>query len=311
MTTIEDSTTPPDLRAVAEIAERELELAPAAVENLLDCHLGLCRWIAEQQRARGATLVLGVNGAQGSGKTTFCHFAELILERVFGLRTRGFSIDDLYLPKAERERLAREIHPLLRTRGVPGTHDVPLGLELLDRLSEDNAGRPIPLPSFDKSIDDRRPEADWQAVEGPVDVVVFEGWCVGIGPEPEDALDAPINRLEAEEDPHGTWRRWVNQRLATDYTELYARLHHLVFLQVPGFEQVREWRRLQEAKLARRHPGAPGLMDDDALDRFLQHYERLTRHALRTLPTTADAVCALDEDHRLHGPTWRGDRDLP
>ncbi len=34
------------------------------------------------------------------------------------------SIDDYYLSKIERLRISQKVHPLLITRGVPGTHDI-------------------------------------------------------------------------------------------------------------------------------------------------------------------------------------------
>ena len=276
-----------------------LDLDAEACRALLAAHLPLCRVIDHHRRRHGGPMVVGVHGAQGSGKSTFCRFATLLLECLHGWRVCGFSIDDLYLTRAERERLAEQVHPLFVTRGVPGTHEVPLGRSLLDQLRRADDGSQIAIPAFDKAIDDRLPPTDWPRHRGPVDLVIFEGWCVGCRPQPAEALVEPLNRLEAEEDPEGIWRREVNRRLRTDYAELFAELDLLVVLQVPGFEQVREWRRLQEEKLRKRRPEGIGLMDDGALARFLMHYERTTRHALDTLPEAADVVCHLDSEHRI------------
>ena len=81
----------------------------------------------------GHPLVLGICGAQGSGKSTL---AEALAERLErdGLACAVLSLDDLYLTRAERERLARGVHPLLATRGPPGTHDTSLGIAVLDAL---------------------------------------------------------------------------------------------------------------------------------------------------------------------------------
>ncbi len=155
---------------------------------------------------------------------------------------------------------------------MPGTHDVDLGMDMLDNLL---AGRRADLPRFDKATDDRAPGT--MHVEGPVDVVLFEGWCVGAAPQPAAALATPVNSLEAEEDPEAAWRREVNRRLATDYAELFARIDLLVMLKVADFAAVRANRRRQEAKLG----AGPAVMDEAALDRFLMHYERLTRWQLR------------------------------
>lgn len=289
----------PGLRSALDALAVELDLGPAVRDQLLAAHVPLCRAIDRRRRDVGRPLIVGVHGAQGSGKTTFCRFAEVLLHHGFGWTVCGFSIDDCYLGAESRRELARTVHPLFATRGVPGTHDVGLGTTLIDRLRDADAASRIPIPSFDKARDDRVPSTDWEAFEGTADIVIFEGWCVGIPPQDDNALEAPLNALEATEDPDGTWRRRVNHHLRTDYADWFDRLDLLIMLEVPGFEQVRRWRGLQEEKLARRHPDAPGLMDAAALDRFLMHYERLTRHALATLPAVADVVCRLDANHRI------------
>jgi len=247
--------------------------------------------LAEDKRP----LVVGINGAQGSGKTTLCQFLEALLAE-HGSRAVTLSLDDLYLTRAERRALAEHDHPLFATRGVPGTHDVALGEAILDDLL---AGRTAALPRFDKAADDRA--AVRRMIEPPVDVVLFEGWCVGAVPQPAASLREPANRLEAEEDPDGAWRREVNRRLATDYAELFARIDLLVVLKVDGFEAVRANRLLQEHKLAASDPGGAAIMDEAALDRFLMHYERLTRWMLEEMPSRADVVIPIGADQRPVG----------
>lgn len=236
--------------------------------------------------------LIGINGAQGSGKTTLCRFLETLLVE-HNLRTVTLSLDDLYLTRAERQALAENEHPLFATRGVPGTHDVALGEVILDDLL---AGRTAALPRFDKAADDRA--AVRRMVEPPIDVVLFEGWCLGAVPQPAAALRAPVNALERDEDPDGAWRREVNRRLATDYAELFARPDLLVMLKIDGFEAVRANRLLQEQKLAASNPEGAAIMDEDALDRFLMHYERLTRWMLEEMPGRADVVIPIGADQR-------------
>jgi D-glycerate 3-kinase len=243
-------------------------------------------------------LLVGINGAQGSGKSTVCRFLEVLLaER--GLVAVTLSLDDLYLTRAERRAEGADIHPLFATRGVPGTHDVPLGMAVLDRLL---TGESADLPLFDKSTDDRASTSRY--VAGPVDVVLFEGWCIGAAPQPSDALAKPLNDLERDEDSDGIWRREVNRRLATDYAELFARIDLLIMLKVPDFEAVRANRRLQEEKLG----AGPAVMDQAALDRFLAHYQRLTEHMFAELPVRADILVEIGRDQRplrlsTHGQT--------
>jgi D-glycerate 3-kinase len=251
-------------------------------------------WTAEGR----APLVVGICGPQGSGKSTLVALVERLLA-ARGLKVATLSIDDLYLTRAERARLAREVHPLLATRGVPGTHDPALGLAVLEALGRRGTTAP---PRFDKAIDDRAPKATWPRVEGPVDVILLEGWCVGARPQPVSRLGAPVNALERVEDPDGTWRGFANAALAGPYAPLFARLDRLVLLTAPDFAVVRAWRGQQEARLRQRLAAEgrdPSLaMDEAALDRFVAHYERLTRWIAEDLPGAADVVIALDEARR-------------
>lgn len=270
------------------------EALPAGYRTVVDRHWApLADRIAAGVPAMpGRPLVVGVNGAQGSGKSTLCRFLEVLLAGR-GLRAVTLSLDDLYLTKAQRQEAARTIHPLFATRGVPGTHDVALGMAVLDAVAQ---GRDFTLPRFDKATDDRAPQG--MAVTGPVDVLLLEGWCLGTVPQPAEDLRQPINRLEAEEDAQGLWRGEVNRRLATDYAALFGRIDLLVMLAVQGFEVVRANRRLQEQKLALRNPGGAGVMDDAALDRFVMHYERLTRATLAEMPARADILFRIGADQR-------------
>ncbi len=239
------------------------------------------------------TPVLAISGVQGSGKSTLA--AQVVeLARSRGLHAAALSIDDTYLTRAQRERLADRIHPLLATRGPPGTHDLPLALSTLDAA---RSGKAFALPRFDKLADERVPQSQWEAIGQPLDLLVFEGWFLGTPPEPEDALATPLNALEREADSDGTWRRWCNQALADDYPALWQRFDRLWFLQPPGFSVVPHWRWQQEQSLQQAAPGRTS-MSRAQVERFVQFYERISRQALRTLPALADRVIPLDAQRR-------------
>lgn len=245
-------------------------------------------------------LVVGINGCQGSGKSTMALFLAELLQSGFQLNAAVLSFDDFYLMRSERETLAADIHPLLRTRGVPGTHDVDLIIRSLDALARLGPGERFAVPRFGKAIDDRLPPDAWALVTGPVDVVIFEGWCLGAEPQDPGELADPLNRLERDGDPDGRWRRFVNDQLRGPYAVLRDRLDCLIMLKAPSFACVREWRGQQERQTAAKSGGSgTALMDEAALDDFIMHYERLTRHMLRTMPEQADILVHLDEDHRL------------
>jgi len=251
--------------------------------------------------AHGPRLIVGVCGSQGSGKSTVCAaLAAALGER--GFRIAVVSLDDLYLTRAAREDLARRVHPLFATRGPPGTHDTALGEAVLDGLR--GPGRTL-IPRFDKGRDDRRPQAEWTRFDGPADVVLFEGWCVGARPQPPEALIPPVNALERLEDPGGLWRGAVDAALAGPYRRLFARLDKLVLLQAPGFEAVAGWRGEQEAKLRFRSNAAAALAPE-LIGRFVAHYERLTRWILEEMPGRADLTIALDGERR---PLWPASAD--
>ena len=272
----------------------------------------LAKGLQDFHLLKGRPLIAGISGAQGSGKTTLALVLAEWLERQMGLATACPSLDGLYLRKPERRELSRRVHPLLATRGVPGTHDVARGEELLDALTDVDHAQAVALPVFDKAQDDRAPAGQWPVVHAPVDVVLFEGWCMGARPQPQGPLAEPANALEAERDRSGRWRRYVNERLKTDYAGLFQRLDLLIMLRVPSFEKVLEWRSLQERKLrerfrsgSRQRARPPGMTDAE-LERFVQHYERLTRHMLKTMPGYADAVIDIDANHRMTGITLLG-----
>jgi len=254
--------------------------------------------LAEQRRRarRGCTLI-GLAGAQGSGKSTIAQATAKLLQSR-GVDAIAVSLDDFYLPREARQALAQDWHPLFATRGPPGTHDVALACATLDRLQL--PGR-VTLPAFDKAADDRKPREDWPSALAPADVVFFEGWCVGAHPQEPGALAQPVNALEADEDPNGDWRNKVNDQLAGPYRSLFGRLDALGFLAAPSFEVVLGWRRDQERKLTART--GQGMSDDD-LARFVAHYERLTRWMLAETPGRADLTFPLDEERRPSAPTF-------
>lgn len=280
---------------------------PAAYRQMVDrVHRPAAERIAKARRSLGRPIVAGLCGSQGSGKSTMAAFLKALLE-ARGLKAAVLSLDDLYLTLPERERLAAEAHPLLKTRGVPGTHDVGLGLALIDVLTDGVAE--VSIPRFDKAEDTRAPANTWPHVAAPVDVILFEGWCVGAIPQAEAALTRPVNALERDEDADGVWRRYVNAQLEGDYAGLFGRIDILALLQAPDFDAVYGWRVLQEQKLAEqvKRAGLVGakVMDSEQIRRFLMFYQRLTEWILEEMPGRADILMPLDEDHRIVGVEFR------
>jgi D-glycerate 3-kinase len=260
----------------------------------------------QQGSERGGPLLLGINGAQGSGKSTLTKALDIICRQQFGWRVAVLSLDDLYLSRAAREKLARQVHPLLATRGVPGTHDVALGIRTIAALRAAKTGDAVSLPRFDKANDDPVPPAFRESVKGPFDLLIFEGWCLGATPQKENELATACNELESKEDGGRIWRHYVNSQLAEAYPPLFAGIDYRVFLKVPDFDAVLRWRCEQEELLRATRAGGARLMDGPALERFVQHFERLTLHQLITQPAISDTVFELAREHRIASEVVRG-----
>ncbi|OAN93560.1 hypothetical protein A8B84_03125 [Marinobacter sp. EhC06] len=262
-------------------------------------------------------IVVGIHGAQGTGKSTLTLFLREILLRHRNRSAANFSLDDIYLTRAERQDLAERVHPLFKTRGVPGTHDVALGQQVLNRLRSAASEYVTPIPAFDKSRDDRVPRDQWPVFGGRAEVILLEGWCLDARPEKDRALAQPMNLLEKNEDPDGVWRSYVNDQLKGEYRQFFDEIDFLVMLEAPSMECVLEWRRLQEQKLANKIRNAPEsgtlrggaqdlrIMTDEEVGRFVMHYERVTRACLAEMPGRADVLINVAEDHSLGLPQFR------
>jgi D-glycerate 3-kinase len=274
---------------VMSLAQQQNE---ALAGHLLDQYAGR---IARSRRP----YILGLSGLQGSGKSTLARVMKA-QAKARGWATEVLSLDDFYYARSEREALARDVHPLLRSRGVPGTHEIELLLSVLAAVPQASDRLAVTHPRFDKGRDTRLPPSRWPRITKRPALVIVEGWALGIRPQPLSALARPINALERDEDPDGTWRHWVNKQLR-GYQPLWRKFDALIVLQAPNWDIVRRWRGEQEEELVARH--APLAMDAASMGRFLMHFERLSRHALATLPALADTVVEYDDDRHVTGLT--------
>jgi D-glycerate 3-kinase len=278
------------------IADYYLSLASeiALAADPIDTHLG-------------SALLIGVFGSQGSGKSTLADFLKLILEQQFNTSTVVMSLDDFYLTREQRRQLAVDVHPLLSTRGVPGTHDIELLNNTINQLKTFDAAKPVRVPVFEKARDDRAPLAHWQSISTKPKVIILEGWCVGVRPQLEAELQIPVNDLERSMDQDARWRGFVNQQLADGYTSLFKQLDKLIALVAPSFDCVYQWRSLQETKLIdkleRAGQSTAATMSDEQITFFIAHYQRITEHALASLPNYADWCLPIDNNHRITGLT--------
>ena len=257
------------------------------------------------QRKKDQPLVVSINGAQGTGKSTMTTFLKQIIESEMKCHVADLSLDDFYSVREKRMLLAEKIHPLFATRGVPGTHDVALLEQVLDQLVDQ---QPCKVPSFNKAIDDRCDESEWTHYNDPVELVLFEGWCNNSPAQSQQALEKPVNALEENEDPQGVWRQHVNEQLIDYQQRIFNRADICIMLKAPDFDCIYEWRSLQEQKLKEQEMEAGSayrkqsrVMNASELARFIQHYERISRHTLAHLPKTADIILPVAADHAITG----------
>lgn len=235
--------------------------------------------------------VLGITGLPGSGKSTLARQL-VVAAREQGVIAVATSLDDFYLGRRERRELARRVHPLLVQRGPPGTHDVALACRTLDALRRMLPGEIVRLPRFDKLGDTRLPPSRWTAVPRRPDLIVFEGWFLGVQPQAAPDLHEPINLLEKTRDADGSWRVGCNHALAS-YAPLWSRIDRLVWLKGPGYEIVSDWRWQQECALQIARPKRKA-MDRMQVEAFVLAFERISRHAQNELAGLADEVIELD-----------------
>ncbi|PWW74007.1 P-loop containing nucleoside triphosphate hydrolase protein [Tuber magnatum] len=219
----------------------------------------------------------GLSGPQGSGKSTLvAALAATLRTYPHSLNVVVFSVDDFYLTHADQVAL-RELHPdnrLVRHRGEPGTHDIELAKKVFRSLHHQQETK---IPSYDKSAfegqGDRADEVSWEVVGGPYDLVIFEGWCVGLRPLPDHAVEEAWN--EGRTLGKGTLGEhslehllFVNTKLK-DYDTITDSLDALVHIDAEDISWVYDWRIQQEHGLISSR--GSGMTDDQVIE-FVNGY---------------------------------------
>ena len=254
----------------------------------------LAEQVVSQHKTKSGAYFVGINGCQGSGKSTLTDFIAEFLSSKYQLNVVVMSLDDFYFTGEKRQQLAQSIHPLLATRGVPGTHDIVELAATLQKLKEQKVG--FTIPRFNKATDEPFPKDQWNVVEKPADIILLEGWCWGVKPQTEQQLLAPVNELEVKHDASGEWRNYVNQQLKSYYQPLYKNMDFWLALQAPSFDCVYQWRLEQEEKLSARNLGLANtkIMKTDGILNFTQYFQRLSVQGCNTLSATANTTFYLD-----------------
>jgi len=257
------------------------------------------QWISKKSNKK-KTLVIGLAGGQGSGKTTISSILSIILKKYFKLNVFIVSIDDFYKTRKDRKMLSKKKHPLLMTRGVPGTHDVNLMLSFFKKIKLKKF-KSLEAPKFNKAIDDRYKKSLWYKIKTKPDVVIFEGWCVGARAQSSSQLKKPINSLEKVYDQGTKWRAHVNNQLKTKYKTLFNQLDGLLYLKAKNFNLLREWRLKQERKLWIQTKNKKNLkiMSSGDVINFMQTYQRITQQMFKDALKISSIILNLNSSHQI------------
>jgi D-glycerate 3-kinase len=256
-------------------------------------------WISKRA-SKKKPLMIGLAGGQGSGKTTISSILTLILQKYFKLKVFKVSIDDFYKTRKDRKLLSKTKHPLLMTRGVPGTHDVDLMLKFFKKVKS-RGFKNLTVPKFNKAIDDRFKKSLWYKLKSKPDVVIFEGWCVGARAQKASQLKKPINSLEKIHDQDIKWRSYVNKQLKTKYKSLFKQLDGLIYLKAKNFNLLRNWRLKQERKLWVQTKNKKNLkiMSSGDVINFMQTYQRITQQMFKDAIKSSSIIMNLNSNHQI------------
>ena len=265
----------------------------------------LCFWISKKADKKRPYFV-GLAGGQGTGKTTSSSLIKIILTKYFKLKVFKISIDDFYKTRNERISLSKKVHPMLLTRGVPGTHDIDMMLKFFKKVKSKKFKR-LKLPTFNKAIDDRFNKKRWYDLKEKPDVIIFEGWCVGAKAEKNNTLNKTINLMEKNKDKKKIWRKYVNQQLKSKYKNLYSQLNCLIYLRAKNFNLLQKWRLKQERKLllnSKKNSKLKIMNKEDVLS-FMQTYQRVTQNMFKNMPKYASIILNLNSNHQIKTAVYK------
>jgi len=266
--------------------------------SLKRIYIPISFWIENKYKKKGKTLFLGFSGGQGSGKTTVVKILKIILKKFFKRKIYVSSIDDFYKTLKDRNKMSYITHPLFKTRGVPGTHDINLIKKFFYSIKKKKFKK-TKLPKFDKSIDDRLKKKYWFNIKERPEIVILEGWCVGARPQSNSLIKKPVNILEKYEDENLIWRKHVNEKLKREYKKLFAMIDYYIFMKIPNFNMVFKWRLLQESKLRKKLHYKKKIMTYSAIKRFIMFYQRITLQMIKDLSKSASIVMLLSKKHEI------------
>ena len=238
-----------------------------------------------------------IAGSQGSGKSTLSLIIKKYFQKFYSKNVVILSIDDFYLSSYQRKKLAKKFKTnLFETRGVPGTHNFKLLYETIDQLRSNKF--PVYSPTFDKVTDNTK---KYKKKISRADLIILEGWCVGSKTIDTKYLNQNINELEKNKDQNLIWRTAYNNFL-DDYQKIFNKFNYYVFIKLPNWENVINWKYKQELALR-------SLSNDNKLKKrlykFIQYYEKLSKWMSMTTPSYCNVLISLDKNQSIKNITYK------
>jgi len=234
-----------------------------------------------------------IAGPQGVGKSTLAKLFKLVIEKIYKKKVMLLSIDDYYLSKKQRLMLSKKIHPLLLTRSVPGTHDIQALKYHVNQFDKQNF--PIITPTFNKLKDDISQK---RKVFKNAQILLLEGWCCGSKPIANKYLFKNMNSLENTFDKNNNWRKYYNSLLRNEYKSVFSFFDKKIYIQAPSFKYVLKWRYAQEKNNATKF-NKKKFMNKEEVKKFIQHYEKLTKWMMQTMPAKVDMLIKIDSNQKI------------
>jgi D-glycerate 3-kinase len=280
---------------------------PHRLELLWKLWLPLAIQLSQDYQALNRPIIQGILGGQGTGKTTLATALTVILEHL-GHRTLSLSIDDLYKTYIEREHL-RKVDPRMIWRGPPGTHDVELGLQVLDQLRHPVSGKSVAIPRFDKSLWNGAGDRTASQTVKDIDIILFEGWFIGCQPVDTEVFEAapPPIITAADKD----FAQDINSQLK-NYTPLWQYLDRLIVLNPVDYRLSKQWRKQAEIEMIA--TGKSGMTDIE-IEQFVDYFWKALHPELFILPIVenpqvTDLVIEINADHsvgKIYKPLEKGE----
>ena len=236
-----------------------------------------------------------IGGSQGIGKSSLIIIIKKTIEKFFNKKVLSLSIDNYYLSKNQRKLLAKKVHKLLITRGVPGTHDIEKLISDIKKFDKNNY--PIVTPIFDKLIDNKSNKT--KKINKKCDILLLEGWCCGCNKISKNYLYKNINSLEKNYDKNFVWRNFYNTKLFNEYKNLFNMFDEIIFMKAPSFNYVLNWRLKQENKNTSKSKKSKK-MNANEIKLFIQHYEKITKWMLINFKDMANIIIKINKYQKIN-----------